>query len=280
MCAAAAMPKMMVSRTIRGSPFSPGSLHGVGYSNAGIDPAKDAEGGKHIWIGCDTGLEDGRREAIESECRVSAQIAVEAPRDPPDASAKGAAGEEEWQAQEEQDVGHLMAELPGAELAARLLNDAIFGAAKKVESAVDEEVESERKSGEAVGENAVVNVAAGGVVAGEGRRPFPGFAAATRVLIVAIGQRLAAYDPESLEEKSCQQCRRDALREIEAKAAKHTEAMGHQVQRNLNSLNGATGGAGLRTADHAKRQRPGCAERRNKKAAPKGGSHEGCEWFS
>ena len=85
--------------------------------------------------------------------------------------------------------------------AARILHDAILGIAKKIEPALEEEIEGERKAGEAVGENAVVNVAAGGVVAGEGRRLFPGFAAAAGVLVVAVGKRLAAYEPESLEEK-------------------------------------------------------------------------------
>ena len=101
-------------------------------------------------------------------------------------------------------MGHLMAELPGAELDAALLNDTIFRIAKKIECPVDEEIECERESGEPVGENAIVNVAAGGVVAGEGRGLFPGFAAAAGVLVVAVGEGLAAYDPESLEEKSCQ----------------------------------------------------------------------------
>jgi hypothetical protein len=67
------------------------------------------------------------------------------------------------------------------------------------------------------------------------------------------------------------------LREIEAKAAKHAKAMGHHVQRNLTSLNGATRRAGLRDAGEVQRQRPERALHRNKKAAPKGGSHEGCE---
>ena len=91
-------------------------------------------------------------------------------------------------------MGHLMAEFPGAELAALLLNDAIFGSAKEIESALEEKIESERKPGEAIGENAVVDVAAGGVVAGKRRGLFPGFAAATGELVIAVGQRLPAYE--------------------------------------------------------------------------------------
>ena len=138
-------------------------------------------------------------------------------------------------------MGHLMAQFPGAQLAALLLHDAILGAAKEIESALEEQVEGERKAGEAIGQNAVVNVAAGGVVAGERRGFFPGFAAAAGVLVIAVGQRLPADEPKSLEEKSCQECCRDVLREIEAKAAKHTKAMGHYVQSNLTSLNGGLG---------------------------------------
>jgi len=138
-------------------------------------------------------------------------------------------------------VGHLMAEFPGAELAAWLLNDAIFGSAKEIESALEEKIESERKPGEAIGENAVVDVAAGGVVAGKRRGLFPGFAPATGVLVIAVGQRLAADEPKTLEEKSCQECCRDPLRDIEAKAAKHAKAVSHYVRRNITSLNGGWG---------------------------------------
>ena len=82
-------------------------------------------------------------------------------------------------------------------------------------------------------------VAAGGVVAGEGRWLFPGFAAATGVLIVAIGEGLVSDDPETLEKKEGQHQSRDALREIEAKAAKDAKPVGHYDRGELISLNEA-----------------------------------------
>jgi len=84
----------------------------------------------------------------------------------------------------------LMAKFPGADRAPSFLEDAIFRLAKEVDGALSEEVEGERKAGEAVGEDAVVNVAAGGEVAGQRRGFLPGLAAAARILVVVTGQRL------------------------------------------------------------------------------------------
>ena len=168
-------------------------------------------------------------------------------------------------------MGHLVAEFPGARLAALLLHDAILWTAKEIESALEEQVESERKPGKAIGQNAVVDVAAGGVVAGERRGLFPGFAAAAGVLVIAVGQRLAADEPKSLEEKGCQECGRDPLREIEAKAAKHAKAMGHYVQSNLTSLNGALGPSRATQPNLTGLELCGAKYAENKKAAPKGG---------
>jgi hypothetical protein len=57
-------------------------------------------------------------------------------------------------------------------------------------------------------------------------------------LIIAVGQRLAADEPKPLQQKGRQECCRDALRQVEAEAAKHAKAVSHQVQSNLISLNG------------------------------------------
>jgi hypothetical protein len=74
-----------------------------------------------------------------------------------------------------------MAEFPGADLFTRGLDDAVFRFAEVVEGALGEVVEGEREAGEAIDENAVVDVAAGGVVAGDGGGALPGFAAAAGV---------------------------------------------------------------------------------------------------
>ena len=112
----------------------------------------------------------------------------------------------------------LVTKLPGADFAG-LLDYAVFGLAEMIESALGEEVEGERQAGEAIGEDAVVDIAAGGVVAGERRGPLPGFAAAARVLVVAIAEGLMCGEPETLGEKKREKHRRDPLGKIEVEAA-------------------------------------------------------------
>ncbi len=131
-------------------------------------------------------------------------------------------------------MGQLVAEFPGADFAATL-NDAVFRLAEVIETALGEEIEGERQAGEAIGENAVVNVAAGGVVAGERRWALPGFAAAARVLVVAIAEGLMGGEPEALAEEKREQPRRDPLGKIEVEAADPAERMGHDDD-GLNSV--------------------------------------------
>ena len=135
---------------------------------------------------------------------------------------------------------HLMAQFPGAQLLTSHhdedlspdpLHHPVFGLAEEIECALGQQIQSQRQPREPVGQNAVVNVAAGGVVAGQRRGLFPGFAPAARVLVVAVRQRLAAGEPKSLQEKQRQQPRRDALRQIEAKAAKHAKPKGHRESK-------------------------------------------------
>ena len=115
-------------------------------------------------------------------------------------------------------------EVGGAVRAFGLLNDAILGLAKMVQAPFRQNVESQREAGEAVGEYAIVNIAAGSEVAGQRRRTLPHFAPATRILVVAIGERLAAREPKTLDEN-----RGNALRQIETKAANHAKPEGHHV---------------------------------------------------
>ena len=98
------------------SPLAPRALHGMGNANAGIHAAEEAQRRQHLGIGRDAGPQHRRRKAIERQRRIAAQVAVEPPRDPPDASAQQEAGKEKRQAQQQQDVRHLMAQLPCAQL--------------------------------------------------------------------------------------------------------------------------------------------------------------------
>ena len=132
---------------------------------------------------------------------------------------------------------HLMAHFPGAQLIAAGLYCAVFGLAEVVHSAFHGKIERERKSRQSISQNTVVDVAAARVVASQGRWPFPGFTTAARILVIAVSQRLMACEPESLNQKRQQKPRRDALREIEAKASKDSEPVGHHVRVAGSSLN-------------------------------------------
>ena len=169
------------------APFAVWSLHCVGNANTGIDSAVDRESGEDFGVGGDAGFEDGWREAVEGKSRVTAQVAIEAASNPPEASTENETCKEERETQKQEDVRHLVAELPRAEFAC-LLDDAVLGLAEVIDSALGKEIESEREASYTIGKDAVMNVATGGVVTSERRRPFPGFAATARVLIVAIGQ--------------------------------------------------------------------------------------------
>ena len=125
-----------------------------------------------------------------------------------------------------------------AQLALRL-HHPVFGLAEVVQPALGQQIQRQRQPGQPVGQNPVVNVAATGKVAGQLRGPLPHLAPAARILVIAIGERLAAGEPQPLDEKHSQQPRRNALRQIEAKAAKESKPVGHHVEWDLTSLNGA-----------------------------------------
>ena len=113
----------------------------------------------------------------------------------------------------------LMAKLPGAKrLGGTRLNNAIFGLAEDVEGALGQKVERKRQTREAIGKDAVAYVAARGEVACDGRGLLPGFSAAARVLIVAIGERLTAGDPKPLAEEEQKENGGHALRKVETES--------------------------------------------------------------
>ena len=109
------------------TPFAPRPLHGVGHAYARVHAAEDAQRSQHFRIWRDAGTQHRGRKTIKRQRRIAAQIAVEPPRDPPDASAQQEAGKEKWQAQEQQDVRHLMTQFPRAQLAGALCTTRFSG---------------------------------------------------------------------------------------------------------------------------------------------------------
>src|ERR1700734_1736116 len=69
-------------------------LHGVSDTDAGVDAAEDSERREDFRVGRHAYFENGRGKAIEGECGVAAEVAIETPRDPPDATAEDEASEE------------------------------------------------------------------------------------------------------------------------------------------------------------------------------------------
>ena len=208
----------------------------MSYADAGVDSAVDTKGCEDIGIRRYAGLQNRRRKAVECQGDVPAQIPIETTRNPPESRAENASAEEEWETQEEENMGHLVAKFPYAQFGGALprigLHDTIFRLAEMIETTLDEKIDRERKAGDPVGEDAIVDIAAGGVVTGEGGRLLPSLASASRVLIVAVREGLMSGDPKALRQKKSKQDRRDALREVEVEAAKAGESMSHQGEAN------------------------------------------------
>ena len=100
-----------------------------------------------------------------------------------------------------------------------------------VEGALGGKVEREREAGQAVGEDTVVDIAATGKVSGQGRRLLPHLAPTAGVLVVTVRERLTAGEPQPLRQEEQQQPCGDALRQVEAKAAKTGEPVSHHDEQ-------------------------------------------------
>ena len=207
-------------------PFASRALHRVSHADAGVHRAIDTEGREDLRRWGHAGAQDRRRKAVESQGRIAAQIAVQAPSHPPEARAQHAARTEEWQSQQEQDMCELMAKLPGVDFASRL-HHAIFGFAENIEGALGKQIQREGQACQTIRQDAVADVAAGREIAGQRRGLLPCLASATRVLVVAIGERLAAGDPQALPQKQQQESGGDALRKVETETAKAGKPVGH-----------------------------------------------------
>ena len=99
-------------------------------ADAGVESAEEAEGGEDFWIRIDGGAQDGGGEDVEGERGVASPVAEEASRDPPERSAEQDAGADEGQAQEQQDMGELVAQFPGGGGCVAGLEDFVFGLAE------------------------------------------------------------------------------------------------------------------------------------------------------
>jgi hypothetical protein len=115
MCEAAASPKSRHQQHYARPPLAPRPLHGMGHADAGIHAAIDPQCGKHLWVRRHAGPQHGGRKAVKRKRRVAAEVAVEPPRYPPQARAQQAARTEKRQPRRSNNVGELVAQLPGVE---------------------------------------------------------------------------------------------------------------------------------------------------------------------
>ena len=88
MCAAAAMPKMTVSSTMRGRHLRRGPCMAWATPIEVYTPPNTPSAASTSGLGDTHALQHRGRKAVERQRRVAAQVAVEPPRDPPDASAQ------------------------------------------------------------------------------------------------------------------------------------------------------------------------------------------------
>jgi len=137
-------------------------------------------------------------------------------------------------------MGHLVPEFPDTQICESppggCLNDPVFGLSEAISTTLDEQVEGKRQAGDAVREDAVVDVAAGCVITGERRGLLPRFAAAAYVLVVAIREGLVTGNPKTLNEKKSEKYCRDALREVEVEASEAGKGAGHLVRHQIVSV--------------------------------------------
>ena len=121
----------------------------------------------------------------------------------------------------------LMARLPCGAVQRAAGIEAVGGSAQVVGGEEGEALEGEGKAGDAVGEGAVaVQVAAGGEVSGERRRPLPHLTAAGGESVIGGGELLVAGDPQAFAEEKEEKERSEALRTADVDARE-----GHAVVR-------------------------------------------------
>jgi hypothetical protein len=92
----------------------------MGHADAGVHAAIDAQRGQDFSVGRDAGLEHSGREAVERQRRIAAQVAVEPPRDPPQARAQHASRQQEREPQQQQHMRKLVAKFPRTDFAEAL----------------------------------------------------------------------------------------------------------------------------------------------------------------
>ena len=99
-----------------GTPLAAWSLHGMGDTDGGIDGGEEAESGKDFGIRREPAADDRRSHTIERERDVTAGVAIETPRHPPQRPAQQHSGKGKRQTQQQADEAEFVAHLPGGGL--------------------------------------------------------------------------------------------------------------------------------------------------------------------
>ena len=115
------------------TPLAARALHGVGDADGGVDEAVESPHGEEVVVGRDGQADDRGAEAVEAEREEAALVAEEAARDPPQSAAEPEGEEHEWQVDEVDDAGELVARLPGGAVERAAGVEAVGGRAEVVD---------------------------------------------------------------------------------------------------------------------------------------------------
>ena len=182
-------------------------------SDGKINGGEQGESGPDLIVGSGCETYDGGRKAVEREGNIAASVAVQAPCDPPKTGSEGERCEHKGQTQKQVDVVEFVAHLPG-------------GGSREL-AGVDA-LEGNWETGCTVGEDSIVDVAAGSEVAGKGRGGFPHFTATADERIVGVRESVVLNDPEALSEQDCKESCGNLLGLIETEFSQAVYGMGHR----------------------------------------------------
>src|SRR5579883_1184756 len=154
-----------------GTPLVVWALHGVSHADGKIDSRKEPKCHQNLIVGIRTGMNDWRSKTIERKRNVSSSVAIEPSRHPPEVCSERESGGNKRQPDEQQDVADFVAHFPGS-----------GGRGLSAENAL----QGQRQSCSAVGERSVMNIAAGGEVAGQRRRLLPHLASAAGKFVIGL----------------------------------------------------------------------------------------------
>lgn len=189
----------------------------MGYANGSVDGCEESKGREDGRIRQGGVEDDGRTETVKGEGDISATIAEESARDPPEACSEAEAGEEKGHAD------------PKIEQEKRVVYVSWAGVGG---AACEPVVDSERESGGAISEDAFRERWACSRRDGGWGEWRPDLASTSGEMCVSHGGWSGTDDEEALHGEENKKKSSDELRPVEAKLAEMLDRwLGHQFDR-------------------------------------------------